>query len=239
MIFVVHIYFYLVHYCSCTIIYAIYISHYYQSFQFLQPESIFSCYFFLFINILVVPLSKSTFTVMPLCIFTFSTPIFSHTSLNILNILLKSLCPLPSLAVHFGTSVYMSSFCAFPSMEHAASLQFYPSLFLPTLHSRYKILLLSYSDTFFTIVSFLPHSIYCTLVIYSLLASPSLQFHASWHEPYHMFFTCFSRRNSCPWFLWVCTLLLSYSPQSTYVTTVSSVIHPLLSRSAPSGGVAT
>ena len=58
---------------------------------------------------------------MPSYISTFSTPIFNHTSLNILNILLKSLCPSPSLAVPFRTSVYMLLCCTFPFVGCTAS----------------------------------------------------------------------------------------------------------------------
>ena len=44
MTFVVHIYFYLVCYCPCTVIYAIYIPHLHRSFQFLQSKPISSCH---------------------------------------------------------------------------------------------------------------------------------------------------------------------------------------------------
>ena len=42
---------------------------------------------------------------------------------------------------------------------------------------------------------------------------------------------------SCPWFLWDCIPLPSHPPQSTQVTTTSSVIYPLSSRRAPSRGM--
>ena len=42
----------------------------------------------LFMNIPVALLSKSAFIITPLCISIFSTPIFNHTSLNILKVLL-------------------------------------------------------------------------------------------------------------------------------------------------------
>jgi len=107
------------------------------------------------INILVVPLSKSAFTVIPLYISTFSTPISSYTSLNILNVLLTSLCLLPSLTMPFRVSICVLPYCTFLFVGHTASFQFYYSLFLPILHSRYKILLFSYSDTFLTTASLL------------------------------------------------------------------------------------
>ena len=76
---------------------------------------------FLSINIPVVPLSKSAFTIMPSCVSTFSTPMFNHISLNILNVLLMSLCLSFSFVVPFGTSVCALSCCAFPSLESTAT----------------------------------------------------------------------------------------------------------------------
>ena len=123
---------------------------------------------------------------------------FSHTFLNILNILLTSFCSSLSLAVSFRVFVCVLPYCAFPSMECTTSLQFHHSLFLSTLYSEHKILLFSCSNTFLTIASFLSHFTHFTLVISLLFASSSLQFHASWHRPYHMFLTCLSRRNLVP-----------------------------------------
>jgi len=133
---------------------------------------------FLSINISTTPLSKSALTVIPLYISTFLTPIFNYTSLNILNILLISLWLASSIAVLFGISVYMLPYCAFPSMGHTTTSQFHYGFFFPILHSRHRIFLLSYSNTFFPIMSFLSHFIHCTLVISSLFASSSLQFYA-------------------------------------------------------------
>ena len=129
---------------------------------------------FLSINIPVVPLSKSTFTVTPLYISIFSTPIFSHTSLSILNILLTSFCSLLFLAVPFGPSVHMLPYCTFPSVGHSTSSQFYHSLFLPTLYSGHRIFFLSHSNTFLTIASLLLYFTYSTLIISSFFASLSL-----------------------------------------------------------------
>ena len=153
---------------------------------------------FLSINISVVPLSKSAFTVTPLCVSTFSTPMFSHTSLNILNVLLKSLCSSPSLAIPFRPSIYIPLCYAFTSVGRTATPQLYYSLFLSILHSGHKIPFFSCSDTFLIIISLLPYFIYSTLVISPLFASLSLQFHTSWHKSYHTFLDCFSRRNPCP-----------------------------------------
>ena len=80
---------------------------------------------FLSINILVIPLFKSAFTVMPLYISTFSTPMFNHTFLNILNVLLTSLCLFSSFAIPFGTSVCMPPCYAFSSLEYATTPSFF------------------------------------------------------------------------------------------------------------------
>ena len=110
-------------------------------------------------------LSKSTFTVTPLCMSTFFTPIFSHTSLNILNILLIFLYLSSSFAMLLRTSVYVPLYCMFSSIGYAAIPQFHHSFFFPVLHSGHKIFFLSCSSTLLPIASFLPHSTHCTLVI--------------------------------------------------------------------------
>jgi len=125
----------------------------------------------------------------------------------------------------------MPPYYVFFSVGHTASLQFYHSFFLLTLYSGHRIFLLSYFDTFLTIVFFLLHFMHSTLVIFSL------QFYTSWYRPHHMFLTCLSRRNSYPWFLWICTPLSSHSLQSTYVATISLVIHSFFSRSTPLGDI--
>jgi len=150
------------------------------------------------INILVTPLFKSAFTIMPLCISTFSTPMSSYTSLNILNVLLTFFYLPPSLTVPFRVSVHVPLYCAFPSVGYTTSLQFHYSFFFSTLYSGHKILLFSCSDIFFTIVSLFLHFIHSTLIIFSLFASPSLQFYASWYRLHYMFLICFLRRNPCP-----------------------------------------
>ena len=155
---------------------------------------------FLSINIPVIPLSKSALTVMPSCIFIFSTPIFNYTSFNILNILLISLWPISSVAVLLRTSVCILFCCIFFSMGYATTFQFYHGFFFPVLHSGHRIPFFSYSNTFSFIISFLLYFIHYTLVISSLFASSSFQFHAFWHRLYHMFLTCLLRRNSCLWF---------------------------------------
>ena len=60
---------------------------------------------FLSINIPVMPLFKSAFTVTLLCVSTFSTPMFSYISLNILNVFLISLCLFSFFVVLFKISV--------------------------------------------------------------------------------------------------------------------------------------
>ena len=127
---------------------------------------------------------------MPSCISTFSTPMSSYTFLNILkHPPYFSLFTLLSRYVFQSFCLCAALLCFFLCGVHCFS-SVLPLSFFPILHSGHKILLLFYSDTFLTIASFLPHSTYCTLVISPFLVSPSLQFHASWHEPYHTFFTC-------------------------------------------------
>jgi len=109
---------------------------------------------FLSINISIILLPKSTLTIMPLCVFTFSTPIFNYTSLNILNILLTFFWLIFSFAVLFGISVYVLLYCTFPSIEYTATSQFYCSFFFLVLHSRYRIFLFSCSNTLSFIVFF-------------------------------------------------------------------------------------
>ena len=148
-------------------------------------------------NILVTPLSKSAFTVMPLCISIFSTPIFNHTSFSILNVLLTFLCLSFSFTVLFGTSVCVLLYCVFLSVGCTTTLQFHYGFFFPVLYSRHRISFLSHSSTLSFIVSLFLHFIHCTLVISPLLASFSLQFYAFWKRLYYIFFTCPLRRNSC------------------------------------------
>ena len=67
------------------------------------------------INISIALLSRSTFTVTPLCISTFSIPMSIYTSLSILNVLFTF------FAV---PSAYASLCCAFPFVGHTASSSF-------------------------------------------------------------------------------------------------------------------
>jgi len=129
---------------------------------------------FLFIRIPVVLLSKSTLTVMPSCVSTFSILIFYYTFLNILNILLISLWLSSSFAALFGTPVHMLLCCVFASMGHATSSQFHYDFFCPVLYSEHRIFLLFCSIILPPIVSLLLYSIHCTLIISLLLASFSL-----------------------------------------------------------------
>ena len=79
---------------------------------------------FLSMNIPVVLLSKSAFTVTPLWIFTFFTSIFNYTSLNILNVLLISLCLPFSFVVLFGGLLHMPPGCIFSCAGHTTLLSF-------------------------------------------------------------------------------------------------------------------
>ena len=164
-------------------------------------------------NIPIMLLSKSTFTVIPSCIPIFSTPMFSYTSLNILNVLLVSLCLSSPFAVFFGISVHVLFYCAFSSIESATTFQFYYSFFLSVLHSGHKISLFSCSNILFSIASFLPYSTHCTLsslpylllyfsnsillgkghtIYFSLVfrgRNPGLDFHGSIHLCYYILYT--------------------------------------------------
>ena len=125
---------------------------------------------------------------MPSCVFNFFILMFSYTSLNILNILLISLCLSSFCTALFRTPIHVPSCCAFPSIECTTTPQFHYSFFFSVLHSGHKISLLSHSSTLSSIAFFLPYFIHCTLVISPLLASSSLQFHASWQRLHHIFF---------------------------------------------------
>jgi len=94
-------------------------------------------------NIPVAPLSKGALTVMPSCVSTFSIPMLSHTSLNILNVLLTSLWLSSSFSAPFGTPVHVPLCCAFASMDYATSPQFHHCFFCSVLYSGHRIFLLS------------------------------------------------------------------------------------------------
>ena len=87
-------------------------------------QNLYLAAIFLSMNIPIMPLSKSTFTITPLWVSTFSIPIFNHTSFNILNVLLTSLCLPSSFAVLFGGSLYVLSSCIFSCVGHTTLLFF-------------------------------------------------------------------------------------------------------------------
>ena len=91
-----------------------------------------------------MPLSKSTLTIILLCLFTFSTLMFSHISLSILKVLLTSLCLFPSLAILLRTSLYILLCYTFASMGCAATSQFHYGFFsfVYTLDIKYSFSLL-------------------------------------------------------------------------------------------------
>ena len=110
---------------------------------------------FLSINIPVVLLSKSIFTIMLLCIFTFFTLMFSYTFLNILNILLMFFYLFFSCTILFGTPVCVPPCYAFPSIGYATTLQFHCGFFFPVLYSGHRILLFFlFQYSFFYYISF-------------------------------------------------------------------------------------
>ena len=125
--------------------------------------SLNSCFaaIFLSINISIALLFKSALTVMPSCVFTFSTPIFNYTSLNILNILLMFFWLTFSFAVLLGISICVLLCCTFSSIGHTATLQFHYGFFFLVPYSGHKIFLLSCSNILSFIVSFyILHSCY-------------------------------------------------------------------------------
>ena len=67
-------------------------------------------------NIPVMPLSKSVFTIMPLCISIFSILIFNHTSLSILKVLLISFQLPPSFAACSNSLGYVLLCYTFSSL---------------------------------------------------------------------------------------------------------------------------
>jgi len=154
-------------------------------FTFLTNTSLFSFYslnpyliaIFLSINISIIPLSKSALTIMSPYISTFFTPIFNHTSLNILNVLLIFFWLVFSFIILLGISVHALPCCAFFSIGYTTTPQFYYSFFFFVLHSKHRIFLFSCSNILSSIMSFFLHFIYYTLIISPLFASFSLQFY--------------------------------------------------------------
>ena len=94
-------------------------------------------------NIPMALLSKSAFTVMPLCISTFSIPMSSHTFLRILNVFLTSLSFTSSFAALSGSLDYVLLCCAFASLDCAvfSFLLFSHPHWLNTFHLLNKITL--------------------------------------------------------------------------------------------------
>ena len=179
-------------------------------------------------------LSKSTFTIIPSCVSTFSTLIFSYTFLSILNVHLTSLCLPPSLVVPFGTSIHVLLCYAFPCSGCTTILQFYHGCFLLVLYSGHQIFLLSSSDIFPpTIVSFFPYFVHLTLLPVLLF----FYFYASRQFLYYTFLSFSSETKSCSWFSSVLVSLQSYSLHSTNVTTFYLVFQPLLSSAVLLGGI--
>ena len=139
-------------------------------------------------------LSGSILTIIPLCMSTFSIPIFSYLSLNIFIVLLMSLS-----IVLFEVLFYMLPFScyAFVSVDYVTTFQFYHGFFLPTSYSGYKIFFLFFSSIPFITVSFFLCFI---LVTFSTFVFVSLHLHISRHAWHHTFLNCSPETNSCLWF---------------------------------------
>jgi len=131
-------------------------------------------------NIPIVPLSKSTFTVMFSCVSTFSTSIFNYISLSILNVLLISLCLSFSFTVLFRTPICILLYCAFSCLGHATTLQSHHSYFLSILYSGHRILSLSSFDTS-TTISLRLHQVHFTLTASLSFTESSLHLYALKH----------------------------------------------------------
>ena len=130
---------------------------------------------FLSINISVVPLSKSTLTVTPLCISNFSTLIFNYTSPSILKVRLTFLCLPLSFATPFNSPGCALLYYTFFSIGYTTFL------FSPFEYPHYLCLFEIISCPLFSSIwhSFclhLSHSIYITIT--SLVYYPNSNRHA-------------------------------------------------------------
>jgi len=204
-----------------------------SSFYSLNP---YSATIFLSINISVVLLSKSAFTVMSLCISIFSTSIFNYTSLGILNILLMSLCLFSFFTVLFRTPVYILICCASPCLGHTTTLQSHHSCFFPVPYSEHRILFLFSFDTLATISLHL-HWVYFTLAAPLSFAEFSLYLHTLRYWLYQIFFNYSPETKLYPWFSCILVPLYLYPPHSTNITTFYFVLYPCSSRAVPLGSI--
>ena len=120
----------------------------------------------------------------------------------------------------------------------ATTPQFYHGFLSSVLYSRHKIFLFSFFNTFSsTIISFLPHLVYSTLLPLPIFSSLFLDFHASRHLVHHTFVSYFPETNSCPQFSFVLVLLYWHPPHSTIVTISHLVVYSLSSIVVPLGGI--
>ena len=108
------------------------------------------------INIPVVPLSKSAFTIIPLCVSIFSIPIFNYTSFSILKVLLISFQLPPSFAMLFDSPGCVLPCYTFVSLDHAA--------FLIHLYYLCLSLIIPYLLFSFTWHPFSPYLLHCTYI---------------------------------------------------------------------------
>jgi len=93
----------------------------------------------------------------PSCVSTFSTPMFNHTSLSILKVLLISFWLPPSFVVLSGSPAYVPLCYTFVSLGHAASLSLFSYIYTNST-------LLTFSWRSLSVPCYLPHDIlvFCT-----------------------------------------------------------------------------
>ena len=164
---------------------------------------------------------------MPSCISNFSTPIFNHTSLNILNVLLMSLWLPPAFAALSGSSDHVLLYRVFASLGCATSSSF---LFWHLYHLCLSLITLCplLSPTWHPFSPYFSHSMYVTIT--SFVYYPNSSRHALSGMP--------SPQCSCAFRCRTYTRLLLYAPSLsccascglvTYATSFSFTLLTLLS----------
>ena len=174
----------------------------------------------------IVLLSNSAFTITPSCVSTFSTPIFNHISLIILNVLFTSFFHYTSQRFTLHTILLYFYLCQL--YYHAPT---YHSFFFPILHSGYRIPLFSSFDISPLIMFFLSYFIYCTFVIpLSAFASLFLHYHTPRQQLYYSFLNYSPETKPVPGFCisWYLCIHILHTLQMLLLSTSSSIPSPLV-----------